>query len=420
MNLLKCFSIIENKLFLLPLIRNVFKNVMVICCVISFSGSLQAQSRFVLHVTLDGFDHKSSPSYIVVSGNSRFLVKQLTDTCFDILLDSIVSFPGLVGVSVYPNLSDDKFSELQLDGRARSKSIGRSVFVADSISYVVVHNDSVKVVKAGLFHRKHEHVQNEIAKRIDAFNRQVGDRMHQLYNASSSTMFKDSVVRVFDSLFYIAAGRPNLDSTLMPAILENANNPVGLWAMDYYIVTARCLRQDIPFRQFKDILQAMPELQKHSDAWRLLYTFSEKLVPGGVAIGKYAPEFIELKDTSGRTVLLSEVKGKVVFVDFWASWCTPCVEQMPEFKKAYQHLQSENVAFIGVSIDENAGSWKRAIKRSGLQWINISDGNGVRGQTAAIYDILTVPHNFLINKDGVVVARDLPENKVEEEIRKLL
>lgn len=133
------------------------------------------------------------------------------------------------------------------------------------------------------------------------------------------------------------------------------------------------------------------------------------------AVGGIAPDFT-LTDVAGKQVSLSAYKGKYTLIDFWASWCGPCRQENPTVVKAYNTYKSKGFEILGVSLDEKRDSWLKAIKDDKLTWAQVSDLQGWRSETAALYGIKFIPMNFLLDKEGKIIAKSL---RGEDLIRKL-
>ena len=135
--------------------------------------------------------------------------------------------------------------------------------------------------------------------------------------------------------------------------------------------------------------------------------------------GKQAPE-ISLPDLQGNLVQLSSLRGKVVLIDFWASWCVPCRKNNPSLVKLYEQYHSMGLEILGVSIDENAQNWKTAVEKDQLRWIQVNDNKGWNSSSTLTYEVDAIPASILIDKEGVVRQKDLEGRKLEATIKSLL
>ncbi|MGN6416490.1 MAG: redoxin domain-containing protein [Pseudobacter sp.] len=140
-----------------------------------------------------------------------------------------------------------------------------------------------------------------------------------------------------------------------------------------------------------------------------------------VNIGGKAPLF-SMQDTSGKMVDLADFRGQYVLVDFWASWCGPCRAENPHVVKAFKKFSSRNFTILGVSLDKENGkeAWLKAIADDKLRWTHVSDLKFWKNEAAKLYLVSSIPSNFLIDPNGVIVARDLRGEKLSETLDKLL
>jgi peroxiredoxin len=124
-----------------------------------------------------------------------------------------------------------------------------------------------------------------------------------------------------------------------------------------------------------------------------------------VMVGQAAPE-IALPDAKDSIVTLSSFKGKVVLIDFWASWCYPCRQSIPGVVKLYNKYKSKGFEVLAVSIDSKRSEWKKASKYFKLPYTSLLDPNGWNAKVIDTYGINGIPATFLLNKEGRIVAID--------------
>jgi len=137
------------------------------------------------------------------------------------------------------------------------------------------------------------------------------------------------------------------------------------------------------------------------------------------AIGQPAPE-LALTTPEGKKVALSSLKGKYVLVDFWASWCQPCRQENPNVVAAFNKYKNKGFTVLGVSLDENKAAWKQAIAKDGLTWPHVSDLQGWSSPAAQQYGVQAIPANFLLDKQGVIIAKNLREEALHNTLEEVL
>ena len=135
--------------------------------------------------------------------------------------------------------------------------------------------------------------------------------------------------------------------------------------------------------------------------------------------GQRATE-VALPSLSGDTLLLSSLKGKVVLLDFWASWCGPCRSSNRELTKLYPKYKNKGFEILGVSLDDELAKWKTAIVKDKITWLQVNDPGGWDAKTAMRWNISAIPTSFLIDKEGKLVAMDLTGKELEKALKYLI
>ena len=133
-----------------------------------------------------------------------------------------------------------------------------------------------------------------------------------------------------------------------------------------------------------------------------------------------APE-ISANNPDGKPIKLSDLRGKIVLIDFWASWCAPCRKENPSIVKLYNKYKNKNFTILSVSLDQDLINWRGAIKIDGLKWPNhVSDLKGWGSDVISSYNFDAIPHTVLVNKEGKIIGQDLRGIELEQKIADII
>ncbi|TWJ04686.1 peroxiredoxin [Mucilaginibacter frigoritolerans] len=202
-----------------------------------------------------------------------------------------------------------------------------------------------------------------------------------------------------------------MEEVVMDFMVDNNNSYVSLDLVGEksYVIT-----DPDKFEGLYNILS--PDLKNTDEGKKYaeLLSLTRKL-----AIGQPALDFTE-NDPDGKPVSLASLKGKYILVDFWASWCGPCRMEYPFLKKAYQLFKDKNFVIVSVSLDDKKPNWIKAIKDNEFPWLQVCDLKGFNNAVAVAYGITAIPQSFLIDPNGIIIAKNLRNNNLIEELNKVI
>ncbi|HEX6982209.1 MAG TPA: TlpA disulfide reductase family protein [Balneolaceae bacterium] len=202
---------------------------------------------------------------------------------------------------------------------------------------------------------------------------------------------------------------------LLKELREKLTHPQSQSAV--LLQLAQIYHRDKKFEKVKGLAQEIIELDAekfHTDQARgLLYEIKF------LSIGKKAPDF-QAKTIEGETVSLSNLKGKIILLDFWAMWCGPCIPEIPHIKSIRSDHSEEELQIVGISLDENVEKLNQFINEREMNWPHIIQPESWKDEITKLYNISRIPQTYIINREGIIVAKDLRGEKLEKKIAELL
>lgn len=240
--------------------------------------------------------------------------------------------------------------------------------------------------------------------------RAFDDEMSLLYpqylmaENEGDTVRRDSLEALFESLY------EEQQAYMMTFIKGNTQSVVSA-----YLAYRMLYNTELP--ELRELYESYAPEVKSSVYGDLLAKRIETL--GLVEIGQPAPLF-EQNDSNGMPISLESFKGQYLLIDFWASWCGPCRQENPNVVALYNDFHDKGFEILGVSLDKDREPWLEAILIDGLTWPQVSDLGGWENAAAQLYGVRAIPHTVLLNREGVIVAKNLRGDELRTKLDELL
>lgn len=192
-------------------------------------------------------------------------------------------------------------------------------------------------------------------------------------------------------------------------IRENIKNPISIILLlrDNYLLNSI---------QVEELTSMLPEKTRSLPKIKNLQKNS--IEDNNTALGRAFINFT-MPNMENRHVILKDIvrTHQLTFVNFWASWCIPCCKELPEFERIYRKYKKYNLTVIGVSLDTDYNQWHSAIYKYHLTYPQLSDLKGFHSEVAQQYYIRSLPLNYLINRNGTIIGKNIPANILEETLK---
>lgn len=268
-----------------------------------------------------------------------------------------------------------------------------------------------RIDNASQYQKDYDDMELQLKQFQENYWRQNADKFAQLQSATGK--LKDSLSVVMQNKS-TEAYRKHYDDVVLAYIKSHPDSPTALHLLEQYSYTffVNYDALSLLYNNLTDRIRALPSA-------RLVYNAIDRNQFQSNLIGKVAPDF-SLKDVAGKEVALKSFRGNVTLMEFWASWCGPCRANNPGLVKVYNKYKTKGFKILGISLDHTKDDWLNAIKKDGLTWTHVSDLKFWNGDVSKMYHISAVPTNYLIDKDGKVLAKNLDEKALEEQLAKLL
>jgi len=270
----------------------------------------------------------------------------------------------------------------------------------------------------GLFSGSANSSLDKLIKYADSVGRIISDKSKQISTMTSNAVKPDSTYIALSNEISLLTDN---FSKFSFAFADTAKSPVlSLFAAT--IAPVEVSKFEAPLAK---LVKRFPNHKGLADA--LLYVKMQAVQSqtptqqphAAPTVGDMAPE-LTMNDVDGKPFSLSQLRGKYVLVDFWASWCGPCREENPNVVAAYNQFKDKNFTVLGVSLDKNKQAWIDAIKEDKLNWQHISDLQYWSSAAAPLYGFDGIPYNVLIDPQGKIIATGLRESALQNKLAEVL
>jgi len=223
-----------------------------------------------------------------------------------------------------------------------------------------------------------------------------------------------------EAIAHLKAGLKDFDAAYAEAIKASDKNPAR-WTAAVFNSEIDKARDIVGAPKVENVTAELEALVKAPDASSENKTTAEKVLKKIKATAELKSKPLDLKFTAvdGREVDVSKMRGKVVLIDFWATWCGPCVAELPNVLKAYKELHPKGFEIIGISLDSDKEKLESFVKEKGMDWPQFFDGKGWKNEISSNYGINSIPAMWLVDQKGMVIDT-AARGGLEEKVAKLL
>jgi len=309
-------------------------------------------------------------------------------------------------------ISGNAYARMALDHTGAGK--GKAVYAGDVI-YFYFGKEQINITSKDSLENA-TFSGSKVYQEYDAYNKAIGGTIMALtkavnidFNRGTPEQQKDTTyIKAVDQRF-----RKNIQNRTDKQFLFAKEHPTSYFAL---VALSEAAGSKVDVEKVQPLFNALNKEYRETDMGKEL---AQRIEANGItAVGKQAPLFTQ-NNVVGKPVTLASLKGKVVLIEFWASWCGPCRSENPNLVKQYNTYKDKGFEIISVSLDNVKERWLEAIEKDGLDWIHVSDLKGWNNAVGRLYGVRAVPASFLVDAQGKIIGNGLrgePLNKKLAEI----
>ncbi len=355
-----------------------------VCVLMVFSACQPSQKGFTIKGQLDGI--VKAPLIVSIYGKDGLEV-----------FDTLEVKDGMV--DYHNELPQPLLVLINMEGRN-----DRLVFFGENTAYTIKgHVDSLSITKliGGPLNNAYQAFVEQQEK-AQLIKNNLGLEYKTADEANDSTLMKQLVAR-YDSL------TNSLDEAQRDYVELNPASPLAAFFVSNLYGHKELVDLRFGLSMLDTTLSVSPYYMRLAERIASLER---------VEVGQVAPDFT-LADKDGKTLSLSSLRGKYVLIDFWASWCAPCRQENPNVVKMYTTYKDKGFDVLGVSLDQTKPRWIKAIEDDGLLWNQVSDLKGWSSDVAKMYGVSSIPYSFLVDANGVIVAKNLRGKELADKLKEI-
>ncbi len=261
---------------------------------------------------------------------------------------------------------------------------------------------NISGTKANEGWQKLSEISNDYGQRVQA-------KAEMLYNDSITPEAHQAVLEELQKL------EDELQQKFLEQIEQNIDNELGYFIVSNYASGDKMITNE----KCKELIGRMPEKFRQRQAIKDLEDYLAKVET--TSTGKVIADFsLPTPDGTNLSVMSVVKQNKVTILDFWASWCSPCIREMPFMKELYAKYHANGLGIVGISLDDNKEAWVKAIKELGITWPQMSDLKGWKSEPGQMFSVNSIPFMVIVDQEGTILEKGLRGEELSEFISKTL